>query len=84
MTSLYVYYIYLGDQLNTIEISNIYSVIKPDTLRECRNLDELLISKSDVEFTEVLGEGKLPNYWSKNKYIFLNNNNNNNNNQDLW
>ena len=59
MTSLY--YIYLGDQ-NTIEISSFYTVIKPDTLRECGNLDELLISKSDVEFTEVLGEGKLSNH----------------------
>ena len=67
MTSLY--YIYIGDQ-NTIEIYNIFTVIKPDILRECGNVDELLISKSDVEFTEVLGEGKLSNHWSKIKYIF--------------
>ena len=58
MTSLY--YIYLGYP-NAIEISDIYAVSKPDTSRECGNLDELLISKSDVEFTEVLGEGKLSN-----------------------
>ena len=47
---------YLGVH-NTPEMSNTYTVIKPDTLREFGNLDELLISTSNVEFTEVLGEG---------------------------
>ena len=48
-------------------MNKFYTIIKPDTLRECGNLAELLISTSDVEFTEVLGEGKLLNHWSKNK-----------------
>ena len=45
-----------------IEMSSIHTVIKPKTLRECGNLAELLISTSDVEFTKVLGEGKLSNH----------------------
>ena len=43
-------------------MGKIYTVIKPNTLREYGNLDELLISKSDVEFTELLGEGKPSNH----------------------
>ena len=52
---------YLGVH-NTLKMSNTYTVIKPDTLREFGNLDEILIPTSDVEFTEVLGEGKVSNH----------------------
>ena len=59
-------------------MSSIHTVIKPETLRECGNLAELLISTSDVEFTKVLGEGKLSNHWFKNIFSY------NNYNQDSW
>ena len=48
-------YTYTGDYDDTLVVSNTSTIL--NSRKECRNLDELLISTADVEFTEVLGEG---------------------------